>query len=376
VQRWSRHGLERRERRCADGRNRRQFREQRELAFLVDLGLGDDVALGLRREAVDAKQEARVTAFELHRRLGGERTPGVEPVEDPAQRRRAFGVSTGIDRAGHDQPVDRTRHRNVVEAQPLGLVLTAPLGSHFLPVERALARAGDRVGDPEAEASVGQGEDLVECRRGAVATGVGDDHDLELQPLRGMDRQQADCVSSLLLGHRLQLLGSDRFLLEDEANEALDVGAPELLVRSGEPGELAHVGVAPLAVPLGEHREVVVVLGDERLTEALERKPAGGGDEPLVALLERSQQARITLVEIGRKLPLEPREERPAARGAPEEHETVVREADERRREHRDERLVVVAVVQEPQVREQVDDLLLPEVAATGRAVGGQAGTS
>ena len=53
-------------------------------------------------------------------------------------------------------------------------------------------------------------------------------------------------------------------------------------------------------------------------------------------------------------------------------HEPVVRDADERRREHGDERLVVVAVVQQAQVREQVDDLLLAEVPAAGRAVGRQ----
>ena len=54
-------------------------------------------------------------------------------------------------------------------------------------------------------------------------------------------------------------------------------------------------------------------------------------------------------------------------------HERVVRDADERRGEHGHERLVVVAVVQQPQVGEEVDDLLLAEVAAAGRAVGRQA---
>ena len=49
-----------------------------------------------------------------------------------------------------------------------------------------------------------------------------------------------------------------------------------------------------------------------------------------------------------------------------DEDERVVRDADERRREHGQQRLVVVAVLQQPQVREQVDDLLLAEVAAAG----------
>ena len=57
----------------------------------------------------------------------------------------------------------------------------------------------------------------------------------------------------------------------------------------------------------------------------------------------------------------------------PDQHERVVRDADERRREHGDERLVVVAVAQQPQVEQQVDHLLLAEVAAPGRAVRRQA---
>ena len=59
---------------------------------------------------------------------------------------------------------------------------------------------------------------------------------------------------------------------------------------------------------------------------------------------------------------------------AADQRERVVRDADERRREHREQRIVVVAVVQQPQVREQVDDLLLAEVPSSGRAVGRQPG--
>ena len=55
-----------------------------------------------------------------------------------------------------------------------------------------------------------------------------------------------------------------------------------------------------------------------------------------------------------------------------DQHERVVRDADERRGEHRRERLVVVAVVQQPQVRQEVDHLLLAEVAAARRTVGRQ----
>ncbi len=69
---------------------------------------------------------------------------------------------------------------------------------------------------------------------------------------------------------------------------------------------------------------------------------------------------------------LDPGVERPAPGVPADQDDRVVRDADERRGEHGRECLVVVAVVQEPQVGEQVDDLLLAEVAAAGRAVGGQ----
>ncbi len=69
---------------------------------------------------------------------------------------------------------------------------------------------------------------------------------------------------------------------------------------------------------------------------------------------------------------LEAGEERPPRRDPPQQRERVVRDADERRREHRQERDVVVPVLEQTEVHEQVDDLLLAEVALAGRAVGGQ----
>ena len=111
------------------------------------------------------------------------------------------------------------------------------------------------------------------------------------------------------------------------------------------------------------------MLGDDPLAQPLEREPRRGRDEPVVALPERAEQLRVALVESGRQAALDAGEQRPPRRGAADQDERVVRDADERRREHGDERLVVVAVVQQAQVREQVDDLLLAEVAAPGRAV-------
>ncbi len=184
-----------------------------------------------------------------------------------------------------------------------------------------------------------------------------------------MDRQQADGVGALLLRNRLELLGTHRLLVAHEAEEALDVPAAQLLVRARQPRELAQVRVPAPAVPVCEHREVVVVLDEDLLAETLERQAGRGGREPVVSLLEGAQQPLVLGADLLGPGALEPREDGPAARGAPEQVERVVRDADERRGEHRDERLVVVPVLEQAQVRDEVDHLLLAEVAAAGRAV-------
>ena len=111
------------------------------------------------------------------------------------------------------------------------------------------------------------------------------------------------------------------------------------------------------------------MLHDDLLAEPLEPDGAGDRRKAVVALPERLHQAPVALVQpLGQPL-LQRGEERPAGRGPAQRHEPVVRDADERRGEHGDEPFVVVAVVQQAEVAEQVDDLLLAEVAATGRPV-------
>ena len=125
---------------------------------------------------------------------------------------------------------------------------------------------------PEAEAPVGERDDLVGAARAAdVAAGVGDDHDLELETLRGVDREQPDGVGALLLGDGLELLRAERLLLADEADEARDVGAAERLVRRGRAApSLRRFANRRRAVPARENGEVVVVLGDDLLAQPLE----------------------------------------------------------------------------------------------------------
>src|SRR5439155_16312224 len=71
----------------------------------------------------------------------------------------------------------------------------------------------------------------------------------------------------------------------------------------------------------------------------------------------------------GRQRMLDPGEERPPRRSPPDQREAVVRDSDERRRENGKQRRIVVSVVQQTQIREQIDDLLLPEIALPVRAV-------
>ena len=310
VQRRLRQRLDRRERR----RERRQLRlragrEERQLAGRLVDDRRHELRNGSldrrRRRAVDAHEHARTLPLELERRLAGcaELVGAVEPPQHPADRRPLVGLPLRIDGAGDDQAIDRPRHRHVVEPQPLGLVLRRPGFLDAVVAEDAVALAGRRVGDAEAEAAVGEAEDLVGRGSVAIAARIGDDHDLELEPFRRVDRQQPHSVGSLLLGHGVALGRADRLLLLDEADEALDVGPAQLLVRAREPRQLAQVRVAPAAVPLREHGEVVVVVGDDPLAEALEREPRRRVGEPVVTLPEGTQKPRVVGVEIRRAAP-------------------------------------------------------------------------
>src|SRR6187397_2109252 len=187
-----------------------------------------------------------------------------------------------------------------------------------------------------------------------------------------MDREEPDSVASLFLCDGLTLPGPGRLLVRDEGKEPLDVGTAELLVRAGEPRELAEIGVAAAAVPPREHGEVVIVLGDDALAEALKTGGGGRAHEPVVALAEGFEEAAVARAELRRKLTLHPAEERALPGRPPQQVERVVRDSHERRGEHADERLVVVAVEDEAEIHRQVAHLLLPEVAASRRAVGRQ----
>ena len=184
-----------------------------------------------------------------------------------------------------------------------------------------------------------------------------------------MNRQQAHGIRALLLRDRLELLGSQRILLADEADEAGKVRAANRLVLARQAAELAQVREPARAVPAGEHCEVVVVLGEDLLAQPLEAHAGRCRDEPVVALEERAQQPPVLGGEVlGQPLSSAVKSGRRVAFRRIRTRR-VVRDPDQRRRKHGGESDVVVAVVQQPEIREQVDHLLLAEVPAARRAV-------
>ena len=112
---------------------------------------------------VDAQDHTRAFALELDRFTAGafDLALGVEAAEHPADRRRLVRRAGRVDRAGDDQPIDRTGHGDVVETQPLRALLLLARFLHGVVRVGAARLARDRVGHPETEAAVGERKDLV-----------------------------------------------------------------------------------------------------------------------------------------------------------------------------------------------------------------------
>src|SRR4249919_237188 len=136
------------------------------------------------RVAIDAHQEPCLAAIDLYRlRPGGRRDDlaRVQSLEHPADRRLSIRSSIQVYGTGHDQPVDRASHRDVVEAQSLLALLRALGLPDVLVVEHRLPVSARRMNHPESEPSVGERNDLVApARTAGVTPRVRDDHDLEL----------------------------------------------------------------------------------------------------------------------------------------------------------------------------------------------------
>ena len=223
MQRRRRHRFERRQLDPARRRLGRKLAEERELA--VPVHRDGRLLRHSRQVPVDADEKPRAAALELDRLVPRRREllVRVQAPQHPPDRRLALAPRLGVDRTRDDQAVDRARHRDVVEAEPLRPLLLLLRLPNLLVGEHRPADARRRVDDLEPEAAVRERDDLVGRGRSLVATCVGHDHDLELETLGCVDRQEPDGVRALLLGDRLQLARPERLLLADEAHEALHV---------------------------------------------------------------------------------------------------------------------------------------------------------
>ena len=123
---------------------------------------------------------------------------------------------------------------------------------------------------------------------------------------------------------------AERVLLSDEADESRKICAANRLVLTCETAELAEVGEPTRPVPAGEHREVVVVLGQNLLAESLEAHSGGGCDEAIVPLEKCPEQVSVLDREPFGQALLDCGEERSPRCIAPKQDERVVRDPDER----------------------------------------------
>ena len=72
------------------------------------------------------------------------------------------------------------------------------------------------------------------------------------------------------------------------------------------------------------------MLREHPLAQPLERETRRGGGQPVVALAKRPQELEVAVRQRLRQLPFQRDEQRPFRRCAPEQHERVVRNPDER----------------------------------------------
>ena len=236
-----------------------------------------------------------------------------EPVEDPPHRRSSLLPAPRIDGAGDEQTVDGPRHRDVVQAETLGLLGLLLDLAHRLVVERAVALARRRVEHLEAEEAVRPADDLLAAPHRPVAARVRHDDDAELEPLRRMDREQANGVTCLLLRKRLGLVGARRLPIVHEAHEALDVAAAKILERSRQPPQLPQIRIAAPAVRSSEDGEVVVVLRHDLVDQPLEPDRCRQCDEAVVALAERLEELLVPRRQALGQIPLDAQEQRTTA---------------------------------------------------------------
>ena len=323
----------------------------------------------------------------LRLRLGRPRHPHLDPratdldqplrvephIQHPAERRdRRLVLGLGHATAD-DQVAAGSRHGDVLAAAPLlqlGLLLEL---TELLQAQRRAGDAGVRAG-AKRDPPLAIDQHVGSAAAAGPAARVRDHHHRELQPLGGMDRHQQHGIAALVGDRRLTLPCGQVGLLLEEPDEALQVGPAQLLVLASEPDQLAHVGQPPVAVLSRQQGQVEVVLDHDRLAQPLQAEAGQPLHQPVVAQLEGLPEPVVAL---GQRLRpagrLEGADRRRPPRGQPDQRQAVVGYAHQRRGQHAQQRPVVGAVDQQPQVGDHVPHLLLSVVAATGRAHGRQA---
>ena len=127
-----------------------------------ELELGRRAFIGLRRPViapVDAQENPGPLPLELDGLTRFE--VGLEAVEDPPDRRLGVAGRGRVDGSGHDQPVDRARHRDVIEAARLGLVGGALCLPQFVEARGGMPLARGGIDDLEPHAPVREAQNLI-----------------------------------------------------------------------------------------------------------------------------------------------------------------------------------------------------------------------
>ena len=271
--------------------------------------------------------------------------------------------------AAEQEAVASARPGDVGDAIALGIV-GGPRGLAEACVGRSVERLAAGVAQAQTELAVGADGHRARFGRG-LARQVRHAHDGELEALGGVDRHQRDRV--LGASRRSVRLAQVALVAEPHlVDEAREIGAAIALVGAGRAQQLAYVAEAALAVGRGQAGQLVVVLGDDALEQRRQPQLAAGAHEAVVELLEALHERAIGLGEPFQLSQLDRPVER-RLRSRPQRGQPVVGDADERRGEHHEQRVVVEAVAQQREIGAQVAHLLRAVEAAAELAVRRQA---